>query len=124
MQMVMAVAAGGALGALGRYGMARAMHRATETFPWATLTVNVLGSLLIGAVAVWLMERGEPDPALRAFLMVGVLGGFTTFSTFSLETVALLERGALVSAGTNMLASVVLCVAGAWLGMTLARQLA
>jgi CrcB protein len=119
------VAAGGAIGAVARYGIGLGVARVLfpASFPWATLMVNVSGSLLFGFLAFYLSERLPLAADLRAFLLVGVLGGFTTFSTFSWETLALLETGAFVKAGLNILASVVLCLAAAMLGMLLARQI-
>lgn len=115
------VATGGALGAVARFGVALSFGR--TAFPWATLTVNVAGSLLIGFLGIWLSERFPLAVDLRAFLLIGLLGGFTTFSTFSWETVALLENGTFIKAGLNMLANLCACVIAAMLGMLLARQI-
>ncbi|HEX6929842.1 MAG TPA: fluoride efflux transporter CrcB [Gammaproteobacteria bacterium] len=115
-----AVASGGAIGATLRYGAMLALGRGS--FPWATLLVNVSGSLLFGFLAIWLSERWPQAAELRAFWLVGVLGAFTTFSTFSWETVALLQEGEMARAGVNILASISLCVVAAALGMWLARQ--
>jgi CrcB protein len=124
MTQALAIAAGGALGALLRYWTSTAVHARLGTgFPYGTLTVNVLGSLLIGFLSVWLMDRMIAGPALRAFLLIGVLGAYTTFSTFSLETLNLLEAGHLGKAALNIVASVLVCVAAASLGVLAARQL-
>jgi CrcB protein len=89
-------------------------------FPWSTLFVNVLGSLIIGMLAAMTESGRWPLPLVaRQFLMVGVLGGYTTFSSFSLQTLLLLRNGAAVTAGLNVLASVVLCVFAAWCGFAL-----
>ena len=88
-RLVGAVAAGGALGALARYGVASAWPHPVAGFPWSTLLVNLLGSLLIGAV----MTTASHRPLARAFLATGVLGGFTTFSAYSVETRDLLAAG-------------------------------
>jgi len=119
-----AVAAGGAAGALLRFGVSSGADRLLgRAFPWSTLLINVTGSLALGALYALLVERELFSPALRGLLMVGLLGAFTTFSTFSLETVHLLERGELARALAYVAASVLLCVAGCWLGLHLARQL-
>ena len=92
-------------------------------FPYGTLAVNVLGSLVMGFLFVWLLERLSNDLTLRAFLLIGLLGAFTTFSTFSVETLNLIESGQLARALVYVLLSVVLCVAAAALGVLLARQI-
>ena len=85
--------------------------------------VNVLGCLLMGVLFVWLTERASLAPVWRAGLLIGVLGGFTTFSAFSMETVSLLEEGAQVKALLNVVSSVVVCLGATWVGMIAARQL-
>lgn len=124
MNLTIAIAAGGAAGALMRYWVAVGVHGLLgRGFPWGTLAVNVLGSLLMGLLFVWLTERSSLGPEWRALLLVGFLGAFTTFSTFSLETVHLLAEAAYVKAAANMLLSVTACVVAAGAGMMLARQL-
>lgn len=124
MTQVIAIAAGGALGAVLRYWVSTAIYAwAGRSFPWGTLAVNVLGSLIMGLLTVWLLERLTQSTEWRAFLLIGLLGAFTTFSAFSIETLALVEQGQHVKALVNALSSVLLCVAAAWLGVVLARQL-
>jgi len=124
MTQMLAIAAGGAIGALLRYWTSTAVHgRLGMAFPYGTLVVNVIGSLLMGFLYVWLIDRMAAGPALRAFLLIGVLGAFTTFSTFSLETLNLMEAGHPGKALANVLVSVIVCVAAAGLGVLAARQL-
>ena len=124
MTQVLAIAAGGAIGALLRYWVSTAVqNRTTSVFPYGTLTVNVVGSLLIGFLYIWLIERLAVGPAVRAFMLIGVLGAFTTFSTFSIETLNLMESGHLGKALVNMLVSVIVCTGAAGLGVLAARQL-
>jgi fluoride exporter len=124
MNQLLAIAAGGATGALLRYWTSTAVHaRLGTAFPYGTLTVNVLGSLMIGFLYILLIERLNTGPLLRAFLMIGLLGAFTTFSTFSLETLNLLESGQPVRALANVLLSVTVCIGASGIGMLAARQL-
>lgn len=118
----LAVASGGAVGALARHGAGRlALHWFGPGFPWGTFFVNVFGSFLMGALIVWLSLREPVSPALRAFLSVGLLGAFTTFSTFSLDAVTLIREKAALEAGVYVAGSVGLAVAGLLAGMALAR---
>ncbi|MDJ0631484.1 MAG: fluoride efflux transporter CrcB [Rhodobacter sp.] len=114
------VALGGALGASGRYltGVA-AVRIMGHGFPWGTLAVNVLGSMLMGALVVVLAHLSATR--LAPFLMTGVLGGFTTFSAFSLDAVTLYERGQVGLAGAYVAGSVVLSLAGFAFGLLMAR---
>jgi len=96
---------------------------AGRDFPYGTLTVNVTGSLAMGAVYVLLIERMDVDPLWRGALLIGLLGAFTTFSTFSIETLALLENGEPVKAIVNVLASVSICIVACWIGMVAGRQI-
>jgi len=124
MTQTIAIAAGGALGALLRYWTSTAMHsRLGSTFPYGTLTVNIVGSLLMGFLYIWLTERLASGPAVRAFLLIGLLGAFTTFSTFSMETLNLVESGHPGKALANVLISVTVCFAAASAGVFAARQL-
>lgn len=121
MQLI-AIAAGGAVGALFRYWVSNGVHYVTgRSFPYGTLTVNVLGSLCIGLLYVLFNEKFEIAAHWRALLMVGVLGAFTTFSTFSMETLELLEKRDILKALLNVSLNVGLCVFAAWIGVMLAR---
>lgn len=95
----------------------------SRDFPYGTLTVNVIGSFLMGLTYVMLIERLNLSPEWRAFIIVGLLGAFTTFSTFSIETLLLIESSELSKALTNVILSVVLCIMGSWIGIILGRQL-
>lgn len=117
------VALGSALGGAGRYAVSGFMaHFVGETFPWGTLTVNVAGSFLITLVAAMTGPDGRMfmSSDIRQFIMLGVLGGFTTFSSFSLQTLALMQDGEWLRVSGNVVGSVVLCLAGAWAGHALA----
>jgi CrcB protein len=122
MNAILAVGAGGAVGSVLRYLLTGAVQRlAGPGFPAGTIVVNVLGSVAIGLLYVWLVER-DGNQGLRALLMVGLLGGFTTFSSFSLETVNLMMQASYGRAALNVLLSVALCIGGTMLGIALARQ--
>lgn len=123
------VAIGGAFGAALRYQAGRAMTGwlgapAMSVFPWATLAVNAAGSLLIGLLFGWLARSGEDGDQLRLLLGVGLLGGFTTFSAFSLELVMLVERGQFTIAALYAFLSIALGVTGLFFGLTLTRLVA
>lgn len=112
------VALGGALGSVFRFMLSGLVGRfAGEAMPWGTLAVNVIGSFIIGwFAAATTSGRVFATAEFRTFVMVGVCGGFTTFSSFSLQTLALFDDGAPVRASANILASVLLCMASVWLG--------
>jgi CrcB protein len=113
------VAVGSAVGGMARYGLSGVAGRwFGETFPWGTMLVNVAGSLIIGFVATLVEPDGRllVGPDARVFLMIGLLGGFTTFSSFSLETLNLARDGEWLWAGANAVLSLVLCLAAVWLG--------
>lgn len=118
-----AVALGGALGALLRYaiGLLAPHTPAGAAFPWATLGINILGSLALGAIAGLFVEGAGPSPAVRLFLTVGLLGGFTTFSTFALDAVTLVTAGQAARAALYVTLSVLGAVAAAAVGLSLTR---
>lgn len=124
MLQILAIAGGGALGAVARFGVSTGVYRwLGRDFPWGTLAVNGLGSFAMGLLFVLLLERGLLAPELRAAVLIGFLGSFTTFSTFSLETLTLVEQGEAVRALVNVFASVLLCVGACWAGIIAARLL-
>ena len=122
MNAILLVASGGAIGSVARYlvgvGMARAFGVA---FPYGTLAVNVIGGFLMGLFIELLARRFEGSPELRLFVAIGILGGFTTFSSFSLDVAVLWERGELATALFYVLASVILSIGALFLGLWLAR---
>jgi CrcB protein len=123
--MVLAVAAGGACGAVARYlVMVQAARWFGVDFPWGTLAVNVVGSFLMGVLISAATHSLAVSNEMRALLAVGFLGSFTTFSTFSLDTVAMFERGAVIAAGAYVAASVIIAIAAFVAGDQLWRSLA
>ena len=121
---LLAIAGAGAAGALFRFGLSNGVYRILgREFPYGTLVVNVLGSLLIGYFFVLFLERVDASEIWRSAILIGLLGSFTTFSTFSLETLNLFNDGAYVKAMLNVVLSVAMCLAGTWMGFALARQL-
>jgi len=124
MTQIIAIAAGGAAGALFRFWVSTGVYNLLgRSFPFGTLAVNVLGSLVMGFLYVLLLDRMTVPPELRAALLVGFLGAFTTFSTFSIETLNLIEQADFFKAGLNMVLSVTACVMACWFGVLLGRQL-
>lgn len=110
---------GGALGSIARYAASAGIAKGFgDVFPWGTLFVNVTGSFIIGFFAVLTGPDGRVgvSPDVRAFFMVGVCGGYTTFSSFSLQTLTLARDGDTLRAGLNVVVSVVVCLVGVWLG--------
>jgi CrcB protein len=125
MKYLLFIALGGASGAVSRYLLANWAHQLWEgKLPVGTLLVNLLGSAAIGVVYVLLVEKQLIHPDWRGVLMVGFLGAFTTFSTFSLETINLIEAGHWVHALAYMFASTILCVIGAGAAIYLTRVIA
>lgn len=124
MKNLIAIAAGGAVGSVLRYWLSTWVYAlAGRGFPYGTLVVNVLGCFAVGVLFVVLLERLSDDTVLRAGLLIGLIGGFTTFSTFSLETFNLIEEGEWLKALLNMAGSVVLGLGATWIGVLLGRQL-
>lgn len=118
------IAAGGAVGAMLRYGVSNGVYMLLgRGFPYGTLSVNVAGSLIMGLLYVFLFERMDMASQWRAGLMIGLLGAFTTFSSFSIETLNLLESGEQFRAGMNILLSVTLCLIGCWAGLVIGREI-
>ena len=118
----LAVAIGGALGSVTRYGVALLLPVATGKFPWPTFIVNLIGSFLIGVAYVVIVQKQILSPELRLWLMTGFLGGFTTFSSFSLETLQLWQQGQNLQAFIYVIASVVLCLIAVALAVTMTQK--
>jgi CrcB protein len=115
------VGLGSALGGMGRFWIAGALgQRYGDAFPWGTILVNVTGSFAIGVLAAFTTADGRPHPKLSAaaaqFFMVGICGGYTTFSAFSLQTLRLVQAGSWPQAGANITLSVVACLLAVWVG--------
>lgn len=122
--LLIAVSLGGGVGAAGRYLLSGMVQNwSTGSFPSGTLAVNLLGSLLLGFIVQLAETKTVPDLWFKLFLTVGLCGGFTTFSTFSLETFRLLQNGSYLVASLNVFGSFSLCLFGLWLGMVLGRML-
>ncbi len=122
MSQILAVALGGAAGALARHGVSTAIAAAFgPRFPLGTLVVNVAGSFAMGWLFALFAERTHVPPEMRLLVMTGLLGAFTTFSTFSVETLALLQAGRWLAGAANVVLGVALCLAAAWLGTLLVR---
>ncbi len=120
------VAIGGAAGSVARFWLSGLIaERYAHAFPWNTLVVNVTGSFVIGIIAALSEPEGHwfNSPGVRQFLMVGICGGYTTFSSFSLQTLALMRDREWLYAGGNVLLSVVSCLVAVWLGYVLGATL-
>lgn len=125
MKMILAVAAGGAVGSVLRHFVnVLALSWFGSAFPWGTLTVNIVGCFLMGVLVETSALLWSPGPELRAFIAVGFLGGLTTFSSFSLDVAVLYERGEMMLAAAYVLASVAASVLGLFAALALVRALA
>jgi CrcB protein len=116
------VGVGGALGAMARYGVGSAIGALPNGFPLATLLINIVGSLAMG-VLIGILAKTTPEyqNEIRLFVAVGIFGGFTTFSSFSLDAITLVERGDFLLASAYIVGSVLLALAGLWLGLLAMR---
>ncbi|PID42117.1 MAG: fluoride efflux transporter CrcB [Proteobacteria bacterium] len=121
---MLVIAIGGALGAIARYSLVGWISEwLGKSYPYGTWLVNILGSFLIGVAYIFVIEKFHATPEIRSLAMVGFLGAFTTFSTFSLETVSLLQNGRVITAVLYVSSSVTLCVMATAAGMMLAKPL-
>ena len=124
MKALLFVAMGGALGAVLRYSISSGIyHWFGRSFPYGTLVVNVVGSLAIGLLSILLVEKFNVSQEIKLGLVVGVLGALTTFSTFSWDTLHLLEQGYVQKAFLNVLLNVTVCIGAAWLGAAWAKSM-
>jgi CrcB protein len=125
MRQFLLVALGGFVGTALRYGLTGAIARtkAGSVFPFGTFTVNLLGCLVIGALAALVDTRGILTGTSRAVIFIGVLGGFTTFSSFGYETLQMVKGGQILAAGTFIVMQIVLCLPAVWLGDVAVRTL-
>jgi CrcB protein len=121
MRTTFAIALGGAVGTLARYGLGAWIQRSTATFPVSTLVINVTGSFLLGFLMRWLLST-TASPDLRAALTIGFCGGYTTFSTFSYETARLIESGGWARAATYVVASVGVALLATFAGFAAAAR--
>lgn len=123
MKTIILIGLGSGLGGVLRYWLSGVVaERIGETFPWGTMTVNIIGSLLIGLLASFVdSDRILMTPGSRQFLMMGFCGGFTTFSSFSLQTIRLMQDSEWLHAGGNILFSVFLCLIGVFIGYKLGQ---
>ncbi len=123
MGILFAVGVGGGLGALARYFVAAAIQPAGATFNWGIFVVNITGGFLMGVIVEASALKWNLNPELRSFLTVGILGGYTTFSTFSLDSALLLQKGEYAIAATYMIGSVVLSILALFAGLWIVRVL-
>jgi CrcB protein len=121
--LLAAVAAGGVLGSLGRYAVGLALPHVTGSFAWSTFLVNVTGSLAMGVLVVWVLSMDRPHPWLRPFLGVGVLGGWTTFSSYALDLHAMAQAGQGLVAAAYLVGSLVVGLVAVGFGITLGERI-
>ncbi len=120
---VIVIAGGGAVGAVLRFWVSTGVYQLLgRSFPWGTLAVNVIGSFMMGLLFVLFLERSMVSGELRGAVLIGLLGAFTTFSTFSIETLTLIEQADYLKALLNALLSVTVCILACWAGLALGRQ--
>ncbi len=124
MKALALVALGGAIGSVARYLLSGWVSHfvVASRFPWGTFAVNAFGCLLAGLAAGYLLRADAVGADARVFIFAGLLGGFTTFSAFGVETVALMRKGELLVAGVNVVGSVVVALAALWIGMALVQK--
>ena len=124
MSIYIAIAVGGSLGAISRYWVFTTMHRwLGQDFPYGVLSVNILGSVVMGFLSVLLVHRFHLSEEIRIGILLGFLGSFTTFSAFAMDTLNLINTGALVKAMSYILLSVLFCILGAWAGLVTAKHI-
>jgi len=124
LKTILLIAVGGALGAVMRFlSQVTVYELVGRGFPYGTLFVNVTGSFLMGLLSIFLVEKFNLGAEWHMAILIGVLGSFTTFSTFSLETLVLFEQGDMFKALANILLSVVLCIGAVWTGAYFAKQI-
>lgn len=124
MYMILAIGAGGAIGAVLRHFVGMMfLHMMGANFPWGTISVNIIGSFIMGVLVTYFALVWNPSQELKAFLTVGLLGGFTTFSAFSLDVITLWERGASMAAMGYIMGSIMLSILALSFGMMMVRML-
>ena len=120
---ILGIMLGGAVGALFRYFVSNGIYLLLgRGFPYGTLAVNVMGSFLMGMLTILLIEKGDVSEAVKLMLLVGFLGAFTTFSTFSMDTLNLINQGQILRAFLNMFLNVGICVFAVWVGIIIGKQ--
>lgn len=116
------VALGGALGSGGRYWVGVLLAHKSEGFPWATFSVNLVGSFCLGLLLAASFFEGDKNLGIKLFLTTGIMGGFTTYSTFSFEALSLFQKGQMGTAATYVLGTLLFCLGASWAGFFMGRQ--